>query len=54
MRAIIFDGKSDENYVGEEVASDLLEKVKELREELIDSCVAYDEAAMEKYLEVIE
>ena len=51
MRAIIFDGKSDENYVVEEIPSDLLEKVKKLREELIDNCVEYDEATMEKYLD---
>ena len=51
MRAIIFDGKSDENYVVEEIPSDLLDKVKKLREELIDNCVEYDEATMEKYLD---
>ena len=31
-----------ENYVVEEILSDLLEKVKKLREELIDNCVEYD------------
>ena len=50
MRAIIFHGKSDENYVVEEIPSDLLGKVKKLREELIDNFVEYDEATMEKYL----
>ena len=44
MREIISDGKSDENYVVEEIPSDLLDKVKKLREELIDNCVEYDEA----------
>ncbi|MGL4647473.1 MAG: elongation factor G [Mycoplasmoidaceae bacterium] len=51
MRAILFDGKPDENYVIAEIPAELLEKAKTLRAQLIENCVEFDEAIMEKYLE---
>jgi elongation factor G len=50
MNARIFDGGKDENYVVEEIPSDMLDQAKEFRAILIDKAVEFDEDCMNKYL----
>ena len=45
------DSGAPENYALEEVPEDMKEKVEEYRQELIETAVEQDDAAMEKYLD---
>lgn len=51
MNALIFDGGKDENFVIEEIPSDLLEKAELFRLALIENVVENDDAILDKFLE---
>ncbi len=50
-KAYYFDGENGENIRIEECPAELVEKMEELRSEMIDAVAEYDDAIMEKYLE---
>ncbi|WP_342268808.1 elongation factor G [Spiroplasma endosymbiont of Aspidapion aeneum] len=54
MKAYEFDGKPEEVAKEIPIPPDLKKQAEELRAQLIDSAVEYDEKLMEKYLEGIE
>ena len=51
MKAYEYDGKPEENLKEIEIPSDMLEKAKEMRNQLIETVADYDEDLMMKYLD---
>ena len=51
MKAYEYDGKPEENLKEIEIPSDMLEKAKEMRNQLIETVADYDEELMMKYLD---
>ena len=51
MKAYEYDGKPEENLKEIEIPSDMLEKTKEMRNQLIETVADYDEDLMMKYLD---
>ena len=51
MKAYEYDGKPEENLKEIEIPSDMLEKAKEMRNQLIETVADYDEELMIKYLD---
>ena len=50
-KAYHYDGKQDENAQEIEIPSDMVEKVEQYRQELIEAASEFDDELMEKYLE---
>ena len=50
-KAYHYDGKQDENAQEIEIPSDMVEKVEQYRQELIEAAAEFDDELMEKYLE---
>ncbi len=50
MKAYTYTEYTDKKLVESEIPADMMDKVKQYREELIEKVVEYDDAAMEKYL----